>query len=44
MDTMEGCEEDVPVRERTCLLFARGPVVEGFPIVLVSIVDIVKGG
>jgi hypothetical protein len=44
MDTTEGCEEDVPVRERTCLLFARA-VGGGFPILVISIVEvIVKGG
>lgn len=47
MDTMEGSEEDIdiPVRERTCLLFARALDPGGFPIVAISIVEvIVKGG
>jgi hypothetical protein len=30
---MQGCKEDVPVRERTCLLFARAREAGGFPIV-----------
>jgi hypothetical protein len=48
MDAMKGYEEDVPVRERTCLLFARAALGEGCPIVAGSIVwtleVIVKGG
>jgi hypothetical protein len=42
---MEGSEDDIPVRERTCLLFARAADSGGFPILAVSIVEvIVKGG
>ena len=45
MDKIERSEEDVPVRERTCLLFARAWDSGTFPIVAVSIVEvIVKGG
>lgn len=37
----EGSEEDIPVRVRTCLLFARAWDSGGFPIVAVSIVPVV---
>ena len=50
MDPTKGCEEDVPVRERTCLLFTRAPG-GGCPIAVGSNAweeawreDIVKGG
>jgi hypothetical protein len=45
MDTMKGCEADAPVRERTCLLFARAWEGGGFPMLPVSIVEVIfKGG
>ena len=34
-------EELLPVRERTCLLFARGPTSGGLPILEVSIVEVI---
>ena len=44
-DTMEGSEDDIPVSERTCLLFARAWDSGGLPILAVSIVEvIVRGG
>ncbi len=42
MDTMEG-NEDIPVRERTCLLFARAWASGGLPIEAVSIVEVIGG-
>jgi len=46
MDTVERSEEDIPVRERTCLLFARAVDSGGLPILAVSIVEVIvkKGG
>ena len=48
MDAIKGYDEDVPVRERTCLLFARVALGGGCPIVAGSIIwpleVIVKGG
>jgi hypothetical protein len=46
MDTMEGSEEDIPVRERTCLLFARAWDSGAFPIVAGSnpVVEVIVKG